>query len=210
MQQEKPDVATPVAKAPAPEAPAATEQDLKLRMEPSVKAPPPAEAKRKAAEAKPEAKAEAKSFAPDPAPASAPALPRSDDVRSPSAPVREEDRTARDAAAAARAPAYGPLEAQAQKRADSQPAPAAAPGAAAGVAPPPGSGATRARERENVAADALATSAVTASGLELERIAALRAEGKHDEADRALAEFRKRFPDYRIAEEMRRRVERPR
>lgn len=32
----------------------------------------------------------------------------------------------------------------------------------------------------------------------LERIAALRKEGKHEEADRALEEFRKRYPNYRI------------
>ena len=43
---------------------------------------------------------------------------------------------------------------------------------------------------------------------ELERIAALRAQGRHDEADRALAEFRKRYSDYKIPEEMRLRVER--
>src|SRR5258706_12110250 len=43
---------------------------------------------------------------------------------------------------------------------------------------------------------------------ELERIAELRAQGKHDEADKALAEFRKRNPDYRISEAMRARIER--
>src|SRR5258706_187817 len=43
---------------------------------------------------------------------------------------------------------------------------------------------------------------------ELERIADLRAQGKHDEADKALAEFRKRNPDYRISEAMRARIER--
>ena len=43
---------------------------------------------------------------------------------------------------------------------------------------------------------------------ELERIAALRRQGRHDEADTALAEFRKRHPDYRIAPEMLRKVER--
>ena len=41
----------------------------------------------------------------------------------------------------------------------------------------------------------------------LERIARLREEGKHEDADRALAEFRKRYPDFRISEEMLRRVE---
>jgi len=43
----------------------------------------------------------------------------------------------------------------------------------------------------------------------LERIAELRRQGKQDEADKALAEFRRRYPDYRIAEEMRKKVERP-
>ena len=43
----------------------------------------------------------------------------------------------------------------------------------------------------------------------IERIAELRRQGKQDEADKALAEFRRRYPDYRIAEEMRKKVERP-
>ena len=43
---------------------------------------------------------------------------------------------------------------------------------------------------------------------ELEPIAELRAQGRHDEADKALAEFRKRYPDYRIPEAMRERLER--
>jgi hypothetical protein len=44
---------------------------------------------------------------------------------------------------------------------------------------------------------------------ELERIAKLRAEGRHDEADKALGEFRRKHPDYRIPEAMWERV-RPR
>ena len=44
----------------------------------------------------------------------------------------------------------------------------------------------------------------------LERIAELRRQGKHDEADKALAEFRRRYPDYRIAKEMLKKVERQR
>src|SRR5947199_116801 len=44
----------------------------------------------------------------------------------------------------------------------------------------------------------------------LERIAELRRQGKQDEADKALAEFRRRYPDYRIAEEMLKKVERRR
>lgn len=42
----------------------------------------------------------------------------------------------------------------------------------------------------------------------LERIAELRRAGKHDEADKALAEFRQRHPDYRIPEAMLEKVER--
>jgi hypothetical protein len=42
---------------------------------------------------------------------------------------------------------------------------------------------------------------------ELERIAELRKQGRHEEADKALAEFRKRYPDFRISEEMLKRVE---
>ena len=42
---------------------------------------------------------------------------------------------------------------------------------------------------------------------ELERIAALRRQGRDEEADRALAEFRKRYPGYRIAPEMLEKVE---
>jgi TolA-binding protein len=43
---------------------------------------------------------------------------------------------------------------------------------------------------------------------ELERIAALRRDGKHEEADKALAEFRKRYPDYKLSDALRERVER--
>jgi len=41
----------------------------------------------------------------------------------------------------------------------------------------------------------------------LEDIAELRKEGKHDDADKLLAEFRKTYPDYRISDEMRAKVE---
>ena len=41
----------------------------------------------------------------------------------------------------------------------------------------------------------------------LARIAELRREGRDDEADRQLAEFRRRFPNYRIPESMRQEIE---
>ena len=43
----------------------------------------------------------------------------------------------------------------------------------------------------------------------LERIAELCKEGRHEEADKALEEFRKQYPGYRISEEMLKKVERP-
>lgn len=43
---------------------------------------------------------------------------------------------------------------------------------------------------------------------ELERIAKLRADGRHDEADQALAEFRKRLPEYKFSPALLERVER--
>jgi hypothetical protein len=42
----------------------------------------------------------------------------------------------------------------------------------------------------------------------LQGIADLRRQGRHAEADKALAEFRRAYPDYRISEEMRAKVER--
>jgi len=41
----------------------------------------------------------------------------------------------------------------------------------------------------------------------LTQIAELRREGRDDEADRRFAEFRRRFPDYRIPESMRQKIE---
>jgi hypothetical protein len=42
----------------------------------------------------------------------------------------------------------------------------------------------------------------------LQRIAELRKDARHDEADKLLAEFRQRYPDYRISDEMLQKVER--
>jgi hypothetical protein len=41
----------------------------------------------------------------------------------------------------------------------------------------------------------------------LERIAELRKRGKHDEADKALLEFRKQYPDYRMSDETKAKIE---
>jgi hypothetical protein len=81
-----------------------------------------------------------------------------------------------------------PLEAIQPKaaRAEPQAKPAPAPGSLAGVA-----SAMRGVSPE----------------LWLEQIAELRKHGKHEEADKALAEFRKRYPDYRISDEVKAKVE---
>jgi len=57
-------------------------------------------------------------------------------------------------------------------------------------------------------ADAAAQAAADTPERELERIADLRKQGRHDEADKALAEFRKRHPDFKIPAAMLERVER--
>ena len=59
-----------------------------------------------------------------------------------------------------------------------------------------------------MAADALSKRSGEAESPErwLERIAALRREGRHKEADEAYAEFRRRYPEYRIPDAMREHV----
>lgn len=70
-------------------------------------------------------------------------------------------------------------------------------------------GSTRTAPQANVAESQVAATAVPLSPERLlERIVELRKEGRHNEADQALAEFRQRYPDYRISEEMLRKVER--
>ncbi|HLX80590.1 MAG TPA: hypothetical protein VKS43_08395 [Burkholderiales bacterium] len=78
----------------------------------------------------------------------------------------------------------------ADKASVAAPAPAAAPAAAAQMQTQRAKAVTDTPERE------------------LERIAGLRHLGMHGEADKALAEFHRRFPDYDIPEAMRARVER--
>lgn len=92
------------------------------------------------------------------------------------------------------------------KRADTQ-APSAAESTAGPAAAPPAPAsapAMRAMLRERVAAERVAATPEQ----ELERIAELRKQAKHDEADKALAEFRKRYADYKIPEAMLERVQR--
>jgi len=193
MQLERPDVVSPAQQAvPPPAEQPASQLELKLKAEtklgtvakqpvkdtsPSrrkeaVQAPPPAPATR-----------EPQPFAAErpaaPAASAGAAAPRSDDARGAESSVTSslakqmEERTTRDAEAAARAPRMAAIQSQARR-----------------------AQADQARNQPD-----------TPEG-ELERIAQLRAQGRHDEADKALAEFRKRFPDFRISDALRERVER--
>ncbi len=82
------------------------------------------------------------------------------------------------------------------------PAPAGAP-----AAPPPVAEPSRASAG---VAGRIAEEAADTPERQLERIAELRRQGRHEEADRALAEFRRRHPEYRIPEAMLQKVLPPR
>ena len=82
------------------------------------------------------------------------------------------------------------------------------------AAPAPAEAQVRARREGGAAQQYAAPAAAPAVVLPLEkperwleRIAELRSRGKHEEADKALAEFRRAYPDYRLSEVMRERVE---
>lgn len=66
--------------------------------------------------------------------------------------------------------------------------------------------ASMAKRSATAGATADATGGVTDPREQLERIAKLREAGRDDEADRALEEFRRRYPDYRIDDAMWQRV----
>jgi hypothetical protein len=72
---------------------------------------------------------------------------------------------------------------------------------------PPAAAQAPAAPAASLGAGAGALAKVTTPESELQRIAELRRQGKDEEADRALAEFRKRYPAYRIAPEMLEKVE---
>ncbi len=150
------------------------------------KAPPAeevvkAEAPRPAPSAPPKAarKVPERTFAPDPQPQAAPAAP----------PVAQAERS--DAAAAA----AGSREMRAQRDV------AASSGARPSAAP-----ASRAEEPAR-AAPALAKLGEQSPEQWLQGIADLRRQRRHEEAEKQLAEFRKRYPNYRIPEAILRKFE---
>lgn len=147
---------------------------------------------------------EAKRFAPDPprreaAPAAAaPRVPPP--AFAPSAEPLAQPRAAKSPAPLAQPPAAG------QPAPDVAGAPGPAESAASSVAPVPRAKSEAARQSPALE-KAMADSADTPER-RLERIAELRDRGRHEEADRALAEFRRDFPGHRMSEEWRRKVER--
>lgn len=120
-----------------------------------------------------------------------------------------------DAAPPARSQAEAVQDAVAGEanRVESQPK-AAAPPASARLERPEQQGGLASSDVRRAAPQAAAAPEATVSAIRLspehllERIAGLRKEGRHEEADKALAEFRQRYPDYRLSEEMLQKVER--
>lgn len=151
---------------------------------------------------------EAKRVAPEAPRVEAPPLPRAEP--SPSPPAAQSLAVpmpaSPPAAAAPAAPAFAPAPANVALPPPTAGAAATADAARAAPAPPMRAKKELAREatmQEKAMADALET-----PERRLERIADLRGKGLHEEADRALAEFRRAYPDYRISEELLRRVQR--
>jgi len=136
------------------------------------------------------------------------------------APVtREAPRELKKEAASPRAAPAATTEPAQAIAPSSAPAPAgiAAPPSAAGAAVsadavrPAPQAARRAKAelaREATVQEKKMSEALDTPERRLERIADLRAKGLHVEADRALGEFRRAFPDYRISDEWLRRIER--
>jgi hypothetical protein len=172
-----------------PDEPVIASAPVQERKEQAFKAPAAAD------EAKPAQKPARtpKEFTPEPPPAAAPAPQSTEAMRdlAKSNQAHAEERARGDAA-----PASPPVVAQAA------PAPAPEPARREMESPrPQASAAAGARTMGQM------QSKVESPDALLERIAELRKQGKHEEAEKALAEFRKRYPDYRLSDEMKAKVE---
>lgn len=193
LQHEQPGVEQPQAVATAPkvlEAPAPAEEPAAKALKgPASQAP----AREDGAGARKDA------FTPDPprvaaapAPQTEPAASQAAPAAPPSAAPMQERSTRDQAGNAAMAGAAGDMRAR-----ESREAPAARSAPEARSAPAP------------ARAEATAKLAVAETPeKELERIATLRRDGRHDEADQALKDFRKRYPDFRIPAETLEKIER--
>ena len=204
VERQKPDdelVASVPPRPRVPEQPAPQVQ--KAEQAQAFKAPAGPEQPRPAAKPK----REPQGFTPEPPPAAAPQtaeapreLAKSNEQAAAAAQgSRAEEARARSDAArdSATSPASPPVVAQAS------PAPAPAPARREMESPRPQAG----MSAEGKMAAQMQRKAETPEA-SLERIAELRKQGRHDDADKALGEFRKQYPDYRISDEMRAKVER--
>ena len=186
--------------APAPQA----EKRLAKQSESSVAAPAAEIARKQVAEPARKDAAEPNPFADAPI-AMAPAVPASPPAVALSAP--------RSTASVSTPPPPSPPAAPPAPGARADAVMTQAPSAAGAGAAPQAAPVPRAK-KEALASDNAAARESGALGAiadpdparELERIAKLREAGRHEEADRALTEFRRRHPDYRIPEAMWERV----
>jgi hypothetical protein len=190
MQFEQPDIAEPAPAAKQAAAPPAA---------PPPAAPPEAKAANDSAKpVRPKAAEMSRRSAPEPFPAdraaAAPAASASKVVPAPAPSPELPSRADHALGSASGVAGAGARRAEERSARDAEAA-----------APAPQAGAVQALKKRSAAqADMQAETPER----ELERIADLRRQGRHDEADKALAEFRKRHPDYVIPEAMRARVER--
>jgi hypothetical protein len=228
LERQQPD-SEAVAVAPAPAPSDRNEGFSYYNQEASREAPPPVLEQRRDAKRAERQKPVERSkvqpgFTPDPAPAAqAPAEPARDAAAA--SPPVEESRVQENAAKA-----VAPAEAGAVPRAEPKPAPSSQPESeeqsrSADAIRQEGlfSNQMQSARRREVAPMTSAPRAAPAPAPDsrvaavavpltperlLERVAELRKEGRHSEADQLLAEFRQRYPDYRISEEMLQKVER--
>ena len=198
VEREQPD---PEAGAAAP-VPSAPKEDFYYKKE----APPAAmEQRRETERAEPRKRVEPPKpqppkpqpgLTPDPAPVQEAPQELARDA-TPAGPPVAESRVQEDAARAVAPPEVQSREAAPVAKPDLAPAPQAA-------RAPQAKPAANQKPMGQVAASAFPLSPERL----LERIAELRKEGRHNEADQMLAEFRQRYPDYRIPKEMLEKVER--
>jgi hypothetical protein len=160
---------------------------------PQAKQEVPEKKQRKAEEAKPQRPAEVGSLAKETQPRPFADAPKDSVPAEPAAGARSRDDFTRENRARQERPAAAP--------------PAAPPAAAEAQ---PQRNVQSGNMQSDAVAGAIARSKVAEEAPEawLERIARLRTEARHDEADRALAEFRKRYPDYKIPPAMLEKIER--
>lgn len=194
-----PAAAQEAAPPPPAAAPAAPASPRRFEMRDEARAQKPAPAPSSDERAKREAAAPPE-LQKSPEPAAAPAAPP------PSPPTQDAIVREQNAAGAlmGRADATKPAPAPA-------PAPKAAPPppAVAAARPAPQARAEMRRADEGArAASVLSGHAMHSPEQWLQGIADLRRQGRHEEADKELAEFRKRNPDYRIPQQVREQVER--